>query len=94
VTASAKGLAGFAVKFISGLTVRVMADDVTALLGTDPLAVSATVSVGVLKVPADPATDAAWQFALLVLIGQLKPEGKLFGVNVYPPKPGVVVGTV
>jgi len=80
--------------FISGFTVSVMADNVTALLGADALAVSATVTVEVVKVPADPPADAAWQFALLVVVWQLKPDGKLFGVKVYPPKTDVLVGTV
>jgi hypothetical protein len=93
-TTAARGLGGVTVKFNSGSTVRLMADDVTVLFGDDALGVSPTVTVGVAKVPGDPPTAAAWQSPTFVAVGQLKPVGKLFGVKVYPPKPGVAVGTV
>jgi hypothetical protein len=58
-----------------------MAVDVTVLFGDDAFAVSPTVTVGVVKVPGDPPTAAAWQFPLLAVVGQAKPSGKLFGVK-------------
>jgi hypothetical protein len=64
------------------LTVRLIADEVTELLGVEAFAVSATATVGVVKVPADPPTVATWQLPVLVLVGQLKPAGELLGVKV------------
>jgi hypothetical protein len=56
-------------------------DDVTELLGTDKFGVSLAVTERLAKDPAAP-TAAAWQFPLLVVVGQAKPAGKLFGVKV------------
>jgi hypothetical protein len=67
--------------------------EVTEPAGTAALAVSPTVTVRLLKGPPLP-TVVAWHFPLLLEVGQLKPDGKLFGVKVYPPKPGVLGGTV
>jgi hypothetical protein len=57
--------------------------EVTELLGVAAFAVSCTVTLRVVNVPAEPPTDVpSEQLPLFVLVTHPNPAGKLFGVKV------------
>jgi hypothetical protein len=71
------------VKFISWRTVNAPFVELTELLGVDAFALSATVTLRLLNVPAAPPTEVlSEQLPLFELVAQLNPEGKLVGVKV------------
>ena len=92
---TAAGTTPGGVTVISASTVSVVLGlEVTEPPGVDWLAVSLTVTLRLLSMPAEPPTEPSEQLPLYELVAQVKPEGKLFGVKAYPPRPGVAGGTV